>query len=307
MTENNPHVSIIIVTYNSAKVIVQCIDSIIKNSGDIKYEILVIDNGSTDDTSQLIDKTYGSKVSLFSGHGNIGFAGGNNLGMSKAKGKHFFLINPDTIMHIHCLQSLVKYANKNPLTGIIAPKLLNTDGSTQHSTFKFPNIAQAFYGFFEKLTHINSTQNGRYSLLDYDKERDVEHILGAAMFVQKSFWEDVGGMDVNYKLYFEETDWCYKAHKNNWTLRYIPSAILTHIGAHSTKASPITNSITYAQSQAKFYKKHYGRFTYILLKAITILGVNYWLMRSSYSLIKGKITFTIYKKLIISYVQIIIA
>ena len=106
MTENNPLISIIIVTYNSAKVIVQCIDSIIKNSGDIKYEILVVDNGSTDDTNQLIDKTYGSIVRLFSGHGNIGFAGGNNLGMNKAKGKYFFLINPDTIKHILSLMHI---------------------------------------------------------------------------------------------------------------------------------------------------------------------------------------------------------
>lgn len=289
MALKEPDVSVIIVTYNSAQVIIACIDSIINNSQDVEVEILIIDNGSTDSTREIITHHY-PNIILISGHGNPGFAAGNNIGLQAAQGRHFLILNPDTEVSSGALRTLTDYADLHPKAGMIAPNLVNPDGTLQHSTFRFPNLAQAFFGFFEKLVPIDSTLNGRYPPEAYEKERCVEHILGAAIFVQRVLWNQIGGMDENYQLYFEETDWCYRARKQEWNLHYLPSAKIMHRGAHSTISNPERNSVLFAQSQSRFYRSNLGIFSYLMLKLITIIGLEYWVIRTVFATLKGKIT-----------------
>ena len=306
MILKEPDISVIIVTYNSAQVIIPCIDSIINNSQGADIEILIVDNGSTDDTCKILKQNY-TDITIISGHGNIGFAAGNNLGLQAAQGRHFFVLNPDTEISSGALSTLKDYADSHPKVGMIAPRVVNPDGTLQHSTFRFPDLLQAFYGFFEKLMPIDSTRNGRYLPEEYGKERSVEHILGAAIFVQRKLWEKIGGMDDNYKLYFEETDWCYRARKQNWGLHYLPSATIMHRGAHSTSSSPERNSVLFAQSQARFYRINLGMFSYIMLKLIALIGIEYWLSRSILALLKGKVTPTQFKIRLQSYLDILLA
>tara|TARA_A100001037_G_scaffold301810_1_gene332101 strand:- start:425 stop:1345 length:921 start_codon:yes stop_codon:yes gene_type:complete len=289
MIPRAPDVSVIIVTYNSAQVIIDCIDSIINNSQDVEVEILIVDNGSTDHTCETITHHY-PDINLMSGHGNLGFAAGNNMGMEAAQGRHFLILNPDTEVSSGALKTLTDYADLHPTAGMIAPHLVNPDGTLQHSTFRFPNLAQAFFGFFEKLVPIDSTINGRYPPEAYQKERCVEHILGAAIFVQRVLWNQIGGMDEDYHLYFEETDWCYRARKLKWNLHYLPSATIMHRGAHSTISNPERNSVLFAQSQSRFYRTNLGVFSYLMLKLITVIGLEYWAVRSVLAVLKGNLT-----------------
>ncbi len=289
MTFKEPDVSVIIVTYNSAQVVNACVDSIINNNHDTEVEILIVDNGSTDDTCEIITRNY-PDITLISGHGNLGFAAGNNIGLKAAKGRHFLVLNPDTEISSGALRTLTNYADIHPKVGMIAPHVINPDGTLQHSTFRFPDMAQAFFGFFEKLVPIDSTLNGRYRPEEYEKERGVEHILGAAIFVQRALWEQIGGMDENYQLYFEETDWCYRAHKQKWGLQYLPTATIMHRGAHSTIANPERNSVLFAQSQSRFYRTNLGLFSYLILKLITMIGIEYWILRTMLAILRGKMT-----------------
>ena len=289
MPLKKPDVSVIIVTYNSAQVIIACIDSIVNNSQGIEVEILIIDNGSTDDTCAIIAQNH-TDITVITGHGNIGFAAGNNIGLQEAQGRHFFILNPDTEISAGALNTLTDYADTHPEVGMIAPHVINPDGTLQHSTFRFPDLAQAFYGFFEKLVSIDSTRNGRYAPESYENERSVEHILGAAIFVQRILWNQIGGMDDNYKLYFEETDWCYRARQQNWDLHYIPSATIMHRGAHSTSSTPEQNSVLFAQSQSRFYRTNLGLFSYLMLKIIALLGIEYWICRTILALLTGMLT-----------------
>jgi len=306
MILKEPDISVIIVTYNSAQVIIACIESIMNNSKEVGTEILIVDNGSTDNTCEILEQNY-TDITIISGHGNVGFAAGNNMGLQAAQGRHFLILNPDTEISSGALGTLKDYADSHPKVGMIAPHVVNPDGTLQHSTFRFPDLLQAFYGFFEKLIPINSTRNGRYAPEEYCKERSVEHILGAAIFVQRQLWLQIGGMDDNYKLYFEETDWCYRAHKQNWDLHYLPSATIMHSGAHSTSSSPERNSVLFAQSQSRFYRTNLGIFSYIMLKIIALIGVEYWLSRSTLALLKGKVTPTEFRVRLQSYLDILLA
>ena len=154
---------------------------------------------------------------------------------------------------------------------------------------------------------MDSNQNGRYPPEDYNIERNVDHILGAAILVKRLLWEEIGGMDEDFILFFEETDWCYKASRAGWDLRYIPTATIMHIGAHSTKTMPETSSVLFARSQARFYRKNLGFSHYIILKVIALSGIAYWITRSVAAVLRGDIRLNIFMTRMRSYFQILTA
>ena len=301
-----PDLTIIIVTYNSSAVITSCLDSISSNHGELQLETLVVDNGSVDDTRELVRRQYPG-AHLIAGHGNIGFAAANNLGFKVAQGRYFLVLNPDTKLRTGTLQNLLNYADAHQHVGMVAPRMINRDGSLQHSTFLFPDMQQAIYGFFEKLVPLDSVKNGRYPAEAYNNEHAVDHILGAAILVRRTLWEHIGGMDEAYALYFEETDWCYRARQNGWELRYIPTATIMHLGAHATSTTPERSSVLFARSQARYYRKNLGILSYIKLKAIALVGLVYWVARSSAALLLWRISIVLFIRRIHSYWHILLA
>jgi GT2 family glycosyltransferase len=297
-----PDLSTIIVTYNSSQVIGACLQSIIAQTG-VAQEIWVVDNGSQDETLALVGQY--PQVRVLSGHGNVGFAQGNNLGFAQAHGRYFFMLNPDTEVRAGALQQLVSFADAHPSAGMVAPKLCNPDGTLQHNTFRFPNYAQAFFGFFERFVPLDDPRNGRYLPQDYAQARPAEHILGAAVLIRREVWEALGGMDAHFKLYFEETDWCYRVKQAGWQLLFTPHAEVMHIGAHSTHKNPERASTLFYQSQGYFYRKNYGGWVYAGLKAIQVLGVSYWTARTVWGFLRKRVDSATLQKRLSSYRHIL--
>jgi N-acetylglucosaminyl-diphospho-decaprenol L-rhamnosyltransferase len=282
--------SIIIVTYQSAAVLAACLTSIataLQQNPTLHCETLVIDNGSQDDTLAIAARF---DVRVMHGHGNIGFAQANNLGMQQAQGRYFLLLNPDTEVKVDALTALVTFADAHPQAGLVGPQLVNPDGSLQHSTFRFPGLQQAFFGFFEKLVPLDSVANGRYPSIAYAQERQTEHILGAALLVRRNTWQALGGMDANFHLYFEETDWCWRVKQSAWQVWYTPSATVMHIGGHTTSKNPERSALLFAQARAYFYRKHYGWGKRLLLKLLTFVGIGYWAARTTWGRLRGRVT-----------------
>jgi hypothetical protein len=312
-----PALSIIIVTYNSAAVIRHCLSSIqpgwqsqtsevLRSTSRVfdEVETIVVDNGSKDGTPDLIRAEF-PWVKLLAEHGNLLFAGGNNYGFQQASAPLLLMLNPDTVIHLEALRQLVAFANAHPQAGMIAPHLVNPDGSLQHNTFRFPDLRQALYGFFERLAPIDSPQNGRYLPADYIREREVEHILGAALLFRRELYQQLPGLDEKFGIYFEETDWCYRARRAGWQLVYTPDATITHLGAHSTSQNPEKSSAQFYKSQAYFYRKNYGTLKYLALKSLTLFGLTYWLARSLYGRLRGRITSEKLKLRLWSYTEIL--
>ncbi len=298
-------ISVIIVTYNSASVINACLASLAAERDSSAMEVLVIDNGSTDTTLQIV-RSY-DWATLLTGHGNVGFAKGNNIGFAKAAGRYLFMLNPDTEVRAGALAGLVSFADANPKAGMIAPHVVNPDDTLQHNTFRFPSIKQAFYGFFNKFVDLDSEDNGRWPASAYQETRPAEHILGAALLLRREVWETLGGMDERYALYFEETDWCYRVAKAGWEIWYTPSATIMHIGGHSTSKNPERSSTLFARSQAYYYRKNYGWATFILLKLITVAGLAYWSLRTLKDVVRRRIDGAVFKRRVASYWNILTA
>ena len=133
--------SIIIVNWNTKELLLDCLDSIVKSKPKTKYEIIVVDNGSTDGSVTAFQRLHfpASNFHLIKNHSNLGFAKANNQGISKARGKYILLLNSDTKVKTGSIDKLLTFAKAKGNAGVVVPKLLNSDGSVQGSVFRLPN------------------------------------------------------------------------------------------------------------------------------------------------------------------------
>lgn len=247
-----PLVSIITVNYNNAELTCELIESI-KKSDYNNYEILVVDNGSENGNPLIIKEKF-PEINLLLSAKNLGFAGGNNLGIKEAKGDYLFFLNNDTVIVSNTISLLIQKLQNDPHLGAISPKIkyyfnpniIQYAGSTQINHFTLRN------------KHIGNRQVDKGQ---HDFEKDTNYAHGAAMMLPKKVVEIIGPMPESYFLYYEELDWCEKIKNAGYRIRYIPSAVIYHkesmsIGKESVlKTYYITrNRFLYARRNIKGWR-----------------------------------------------------
>lgn len=215
-------ISIIIVSFNSEKFIESCVSSLLeylpKNS-----EIIVVDNASTDSTSVILKK-FGSRIQLIKSNENLGFSKANNLGAKKATGEYLFILNPDTQLIEQTVEELVKFYESKSNVGIVSPKLIMPDNSTQPSVMNLPSIMNALKEFIFKV---------KSAYLPYVPKMEepikVECVFAAAWLVKKDIFEKLKGFNEKYFLYYEDIDFCQRLKQNNLAVYYYPQVKVKHI------------------------------------------------------------------------------
>jgi len=250
--------SVIIVTYNSSRVIGPCLDSLREQEFSGTVEVIVVDNASSDGTTDLVGAQY-PWVKLIAGHENLGYSKGVNVGIREASGRYLFILNPDTVVKKDSVQRLVDFAERTPDAGIVGPKLIFQDGNTQYS-------CRRFYTF--KVLLLRRTPLGRlfknaravreHLMLDFDHEstREVDWMLGAAMFVRRRAVESVGLMDERFFLYFEDVDWCYRMKQKGLKVYYHPKSTIFHGYARESAQSVLNRSfVAHMVSLFRYYEK----------------------------------------------------
>lgn len=210
-------VSILIVNYNGFEVLDPCLTSLGKSTYP-NFEVIVVDNGSTDGSAEKVEKKY-KEVTLVKAGKNLGFAGGNNLALKSASGKYIVLLNGDTEVEPDWLDRLVKFAEKTPDAGVFASKVLFFDNK------KVLNSAGGccdIYGF--------SPLRGTFDkdIGQYDKQETVFYAHGAAMMVRRSLIEKIGFLDEDYFIYHEEMDFCWRTWISGSKVYYVPEAVAYH-------------------------------------------------------------------------------
>ena len=226
-----PLVSIITINYNESEVTLELLDSVRKLSYS-NYEVIVVDNASPNDNPDKIKENF-PEVNLIKSPENLGFAGGNNLGVKQAKGEYLLFINNDTIVPPDFIQPLVETLQENDSIGMVSPKI------------KFhwdPSLIQyAGYTPMNKWTIRNNSigyhqkDNG-----DFDEPKETQSIHGAAMMVPKKVVDEVGMMTEIYFLYYEEHDWAEMVKRAGYKIFYQPKSYILHKESVSTgKFSPL--------------------------------------------------------------------
>lgn len=219
--------SIVIVNFNTAEITVNCLQSIKKYPPSVEYEIIVIDNASSDNSLKFLSK---QKITLIKNSKNYGFAYANNQGITKAKGEYILLLNSDTLVTKNSIGCLLDFAKSKKNLGAVVPKLLNSDKSTQASVFRFPTINRAikqyWFGinqFLEKFAPQNTNPV------------KVEAAVMAAFLITPLALKKVGKLNEKYFMYYEDIDYCRKLKKENLDIYYIPDSKVIHLHGASGK------------------------------------------------------------------------
>ncbi len=272
---NKIKLSIIIVSWNVRRDIINCLDSIYDCHPSKPFEIIVIDNASSDGSTQEIRKQF-PKVTCIANNQNYGFAGANNQGTKLAKGEYLLFLNPDTIIHSEALDYLVTFMDNNKDVGVCGPKLLNEDGTTQRSVRRFPSYRGALYRFtLLKYFKIfkNSYQSWLMKDFDHKSQRDVDQLMGAALLVRKSIIDKIDGFDENFFMYYEEVDLCYRVKQHNWRIVFLPQVCITHLGGRSSQQIPAAKRIMMLRSLLKYFRKNHGIGTTTLFNCVFKPGI----------------------------------
>lgn len=258
--------SIVIVNWNTRDLLRDCLISVIKGLEGLQAEILVVDNASTDGSVQMLRAEFPDAV-LFKNAKNMGFAAGNNVALRQAIGRYVMLLNTDTLVHGTVLPDAVRWLDAHPRVGVIGPRVLNTDGTTQPSCSAFPSLkflAMQALG----LTKVSRWDSYRMTGWDRSSERSVEVISGAAMFVRRSAMREVGLLDEAFFFYGEETDWCHRFGHAGWELVFVPIPEVTHFGGGAVRKLSHRRDVMMTEGTTRLHRKHGGLLAGLICFAV---------------------------------------
>ena len=274
MASNNLDVSIVIVSFNTKSLVENCIQSIIEQSINIRYEIIVVDNASSDGTAELIQSLF-VNITLIQNSVNKGFAAANNQGITIAKGEYVLLLNSDTIILNNALDKVHSFIEKHSEISIIGCRQLFESLKLQPSCRSFPTIWNILTEASFLYVVLNKTKLfGSYYMtyFKYDRILKVDVVMGSFMFIRKKVFEQIGLLDEKFFFYSEETDFCYRAAQKKYFTYFYPDAEIIHIGGGSTQNLPWMFEQLH-KSQYQFINKHflgYRRMSMIMGKKIGI-------------------------------------
>jgi GT2 family glycosyltransferase len=258
--------SIIIVSYNTKKLTLECIKSIFVNKDDLNLEVIVVDNNSKDGSFQALKQLEkDKKIILIKNKKNLGFSKANNQGIKKSKGKHVLLLNSDTLVKDSALKKMYDFAEENNDAGVVGSRLLNDDGSVQESCLHFPTIKNAIKeywlgkeGLFEKYAP------------DTDTPVKVDAVVGASFLITQKALNSVGLLNEKYFFYFEDIDYCRSIKQRGLSVYYLPSAEIVHY--HGASGKSIASEKNQWKRLIPSSKLYHGNFKHIVITGILWLG-----------------------------------
>lgn len=268
--------SIIIVSWNVRDAVCGCIESIRKNVFDNKaYEIIVVDNASGDGTVESIRQNY-PEVIVIANKTNAGFGSANNQGVKAAKGEYIFILNPDTLVLAGALERLLAYMDSHPDVAICGPKILNEDGTVQRSVRNFQTWHAAFnrytplglFGIFKQ-----DLAEWKYKGFNYNAEADAPQLMGAALFMRRQVFMNMGGFDELFFMYYEEVDLCLRVKNQGLRCVYYPDSSIMHAGGRSSSQVPAKKQFMLMQSLIRYLKKHAPPDKVFLLSGLLKVGM----------------------------------
>lgn len=266
-------VSIVIVNWNTSDILRDCLSSIFEQTYNIEYEIIVVDNASTDGSVEMVRREF-PQVVLIENSGNRGFAAANNQGIAVAKGRYVLLLNSDTIVLDNAIAKSVAFADANPEAAVAGCRVLNSDRTLQRTCFMFPSIlnmllsSSYLYKLFPKSTFFGRE---RMTWWDRNDVREVDAVTGCFMLVKREAVEQVGLMDERFFMYGEETDWCYRFKQAGWKMVFTPDAEIIHLGGQSSKKVAVEMSLQLRGSILHFFKKHRSSLEYRLARFLVLI------------------------------------
>ena len=263
-------ISIIIVSWNTAWFLENCLASILANPPTSPFENWVVDNASTDDSPRMVHEKF-PQVHLIENRENVGFARANNQAIQRCTGKYILLLNPDTLVASGALQALVDFLDKHPEAGAAGARILNSDGSLQISSHPRPTLSRELWRLF----HLDAlSPYAMYPVTKWETNhpQEVDVLGGACLLLRKEVLAEVGFLDEDYFIYSEEVDLCYRIQRAGWRLFWVPQAEVVHFGGQSTQQAPTEMFLNLYHGKIKYFRKHYGWSAAQIYKLILMIA-----------------------------------
>lgn len=277
--------SIVVVNWNTKDLLRDCLQSTFDNLDGIKAEVIVVDNASTDGSSDMVATEF-PQVVLIRNKANVGFAAANNQAIEIAKGDYILLLNSDTLVHGDVLQKSKVYMDAHPDLGIMGCRVHNADGSLQPTCSGFPsllNLVLLTSGLWRLPwpAFLDRYQMRRWKRED---ERDVEVVAGCYMFARAEAMSEVGLLDESFFFFGEETDWCRRFQQKGWRLRFAPVGVITHLGGGSSGSLNYKRDLMLTSATVRLHRKHSGMISavaaWLILSLFNLSRALYWSARS---------------------------
>jgi GT2 family glycosyltransferase len=253
--------SIVIICWNDLKLIRNCIDSIYAGTHSIEFEIIISDNGSTDDSVEFIRANYPLAHVIENG-ANLRFAKANNIGIQASRGEYILILNPDTIIHEGTLDKLIQFADQHPEAGAFGCKVLNPDGTYQESARPFPSVRGEWITAFcmKPLGYISDWfLASTYMGWQGDTQRKIDWQSGCCLLVRGEVLKRLDGFDPQFFYYYEEVDLCRRIWDAGYPIWFNSEAAITHLGGQSTKRFPVAFHLDRQITRYRYFYKYFGR------------------------------------------------
>jgi GT2 family glycosyltransferase len=261
--------SICIVTYQARDYLSECLQSIAENPPSVKYEILVVDNHSTDGTVEMLKSRFPG-VHIIENQENKGFTVPMNQALRQSLGNYMLQLNPDTHVHPHAFDRLIAFMEENPDAGICGPKVLNPDGTLQKPCRRGDSRPWAVFSYFLGLSRLfpKSRFFGEYLMnyMDEDVIHRVAGVSGSCMLIRRQVIDQIGYLDELFFAYQEDADYCLQARRVGWNVYYVPTAQITHYGGQGgTKVHPYRSIFAWHRSYYLYFRKNFASDYFFLL------------------------------------------
>ena len=257
--ERQPVISAIIVSWNTRKLTLDCVDSLVNTLLALATEIIVVDNASSDDTVEQLRARH-PQVKLIANQENLGFARANNLGMTVCTGQYVALINSDVVVPRDCLEKIVQFMDRHPDIGMLGPKMILRDGSIGVSVYKSPTVWKWFcnaLGLSVAFKNSDTFANFELSNFDYTKTQDVEVLTGWFWVVRSSALQKVGVLDDQFFMYGEDLDWPKRFRDAGWRVTYYAEAQAVHYCGASSDRAPVRFYVEMNRANLQYFRKHH--------------------------------------------------
>lgn len=262
-TSSHKALTVVVVNRNTADLLVRCLDHIFRSDLCDEPQVIVVDNGSTDDSVERVKRLYPPVTVLEAGR-NLGFAAANNRAFQEARGDFLLLVNTDAMLQRDCASRLLDLMNAIPKVGMLGPQLLNEDGTPQTSYEAAPTLATETLNRSLLKRLFPDRFPGKSRRLSGPEP--VEALIGAVMMIRKTALDELGGFDEDYFFFLEETDLALRMRASGWKVLHEPRAAAVHLQGATANTLKAEARIEFYRSRYLFFQKHYGE------RAMRVLG-----------------------------------
>jgi GT2 family glycosyltransferase len=265
-----PEATFIIVNRNTAGLLLDCLKHIYACELDAAPQVILVDNGSTDESVRTVAAAYPEVIIIEAGR-NLGFAAANNLAVTRASGEYLILVNTDALLEPDCPRKLIDLLKSDPKIGMAGPQLFNADGSKQTSFEAVPDLATEILNRSLLKRLFPNRYPGKHRT--FEAPVPVDAIIGAVMAIRRTDLEEIGGFDERYFFFLEETDLALSMKKAGYKVYHHPAAKAFHLQGATAKTYRSEARIEFYRSRYLFFAKHYGKSSASFLKAVLSLNL----------------------------------